>query len=102
MPKGEYLSDDQLGYAGVGEPGRSVKPLRMLSQFESDYLNCGTSSMVERLVVVQGMRVQFPRVTPFPLRLIGKTPGFGPGYRGSNPLGGAISKGETCSYQKQN
>lgn len=64
MPKGEYLSYDLMGYAGVGEPGRSVKPLRMLSQFESDYLNCGTSSMVERLVVVQGMRVQFPRVTP--------------------------------------
>ena len=78
-----------MGYAGVGEPGRSVKPLRMLSQFESDYLNCGTSSMVERLVVVQGMRVQFPRVTPISLRLIGKTPGFGPGYRGSSPRGRA-------------
>ena len=67
MPKGEYLSNDLLGYAGVGEPGRSVKPLRMLNQFESDYLNCGTSSMVERMVVVHGMRVQFPRVTPAPL-----------------------------------
>ena len=64
MPKGEYLVEDQLGYAGVGEPGRSVKPLRMLSQFESDYLNVGCSSMVERLVVVQVMGVRFPSVTP--------------------------------------
>lgn len=78
MPKGEYLSNDQLGYAGVGEPGRSVKPLRMLSQFESDYLNCGTSSMAERLVVVQGMRVQFPRVTTRVFSSIGRASGLQP------------------------
>ena len=63
-PGGEYLSYDQWKYAGVGEPGQTVNLLRMLSGFESLYFHCVRSSMVERLVVVQGMGVRFPSLTP--------------------------------------